>query len=320
MGRSNFFFFIFIIFLFSSCKKDLLYWQSVQKIESNSDTDRLGKIIFLDSKNGFIVGGDWYMEAVILSTRDGGNTWQKKAYPDVGQLLMSATVSPTGSIYSCGFEGKLMHTNDAGNTWQFHQLEHYWFRDMAFTDAGHAIVIGGISFNSGMMQHIDSSGNLLKRDSLNYQLNQITMVSGTVGYICGYGIVLKTTDGGLTWPVQNVLNDNFTAMDVHGEEIWMCGYNGGIYHTANGGNNWTRLRNGNDITLPSYHLNSILFKDSRNGWAAGDNGIVLYSDDGGNHWMEYSHFTGNNLLSITLSADGHLFVVGENGSIFKLTI
>ena len=309
-----------MVFLFSACKKDLLYFQNVQKITSNADTKRLNKIIFTDDLHGYIFGGEWYVDAVILSTNDGGATWQKQSFPNVGQLLNSATISPAGIPYAIGFEGKLMHTTDTGSTWQFHQLEHYWFRDVAFTDPGHAIAVGGISFSSGMIQHLDSSGNLLQRDSLGYQLNQIKMVSPTTGYVCGYGIVKKTTDGGQTWSPQNVLNDNFMCMDVHGDEIWMCGYNGGVYHTSDGGNNWIRYRDGNDITLPRYHLMSILFTDEQNGWAVGESGVVLHSDDGGKHWMEYSHFTTNTFYSITTCPDGNLMAVGDNGSIYKLFV
>ena len=311
---------LFVLFiLIAACKKDQLHFKNVEKINSYSDSDRLNKVIFTDSSNGFIVGGKWYTEALILRTRDGGNTWDRQSFTNVGQLLNSVTQSPDGSVYCIGFEGKLMQSTDTGKTWKFKQLEHYWFRDVAFTSPSQAIVVGGISFGSGMRIKIDSSGTLENRDSFTYQLNQVAMVSPTVGYTCGFGIVLKTTDGGNTWNIQNIENDNFTAMDVHGDEIWICGYNGSIFHTVDGGNNWKRLRNGNDITLVNYRLMSILFTDTKNGWAAGENGVVLYTDDGGHHWMEYTHFTNNMLYSIALCPDGRLMVVGDNGSIYKLT-
>ncbi len=145
------------------------------------------------------------------------------------------------------------------------------------------------------------------------------MVSPSAGYVIGYGTVMKTTDRGNTWNFQNVQGDNFEAMDIHGEEIWMCGYNGSIYHTADGGNNWTRLRNGNDVTLPRYYLMDIVFKDGQNGWAVCDNGKMIHTDDGGQHWEEYDQFTTSSLRSIALCPNGDLIAAGDNGNIFRVS-
>ena len=311
---------VFILFCFSACKKDLLQSRSVQKIESNSDTDRLNKILFINAGDGFIVGGKWYTEALILSTKDSGNTWQRKAFPNVGQLLNGATLSPSGAVYATGFEGKLMHTLDTGSNWEFFQLRHYYFRDLAFTDAAHAVVIGGISFSDGLLQLIDSAGNVLQTDTTYFQLNQVKMISPTTGYICGFGAVIKTTDGWQTWQFLKVQGDDFMAMDIHGDEIWLVGNNGSVFHSTDAGANWARLRNGNDITLKSYHLMDIKFKDSQHGWVAGEEGALLYTDDGGHHWMQYNQFTTNMLTSIALTADGRLMVVGDNGSIYRLSL
>ena len=319
MNRQYLFVALFAFIIFNACKKDQLHFANVQKIESFSDSDRLGKVIFTDAQNGYIVGGKWYIESIVLTTKNGGDTWQRNQNPNVGHLLNSADIGLDGTIYGVGFEGKLVHSYDSGKTWIFHQLEHYWFRDIAFTAPDKAIIVGGISFGSGMIQYIDTAGNLLKRDSLKYQLNQIKMVTPQVGYICGFGTVLKTTNGGTTWDILNVKGDNFMTMDIHGDTIWMCGNNGGIYQTTDAGANWKTLRNGNDITGRSYKLMDIAFKDKLNGWAVGENGIVIYSDDGGNHWMEYTNFTNNLLTSIAICADGRLIAVGDNGSIYKLT-
>ncbi len=301
-----------------SCKKDLLHWQNVAQLDSHSKTDRLAKIIFKDANTGYILGGNWYVDAVILTTNDGGNTWARQSYPLVGQLLMGGTVAPSGTVYGIGFEGKMLNGNGTNSNWQFTQMEHYWFRDLSFKQPDSAILIGGISFNSGMIQHIDSNGHVFMRDSLPYQLNQIKMVSASTGYICGYGLVLKTTDGGMTWAMLDISGDNFYAMCIHGEEIWVCGYNGSIFHTLDGGKNWQNFRNGNDLTQESYRLTDILFTDNMHGWAVGENGLVVYSRDGGQHWSKYDQFTTSTLYSIAQNANGNLFVCGENGSVYRI--
>ncbi len=318
MHRLHYFLFFIVVILFSTCKKDLLHLQSVRQISSYSDSDQLNKILFLNDSIGFIVGGQRFYESVILTTHDGGYTWQRKSYPMAGKALHDIVQSPSGALYTCGFDGKLLHSYNTGKTWDFNQIEYFAFTGLAFTDASHAIVVGGVSFGSGIREYIDTFGHLLKRDSLPYQLNRIVMTSDQTGYMCGYGVMMKTTDGGKNWFFLNLQKDDFTAMDIHGDEIWVCGYNGRIFHTANGGDTWTRLRNGNDITIPRYHLNSIVFKDSQHGWAAGENGKLIYTDDAGHHWAEYDKFTNNTLRSMAFCPNGDLLVAGDNGTLFRI--
>ncbi len=304
--------------LLASCKKDLLHYQSVQQLSSQTDSDRLNKILFIDQNLGFIVGGQRFYDAVILTTHDGGYTWQKQLFPAAGKELTDIVVAPSGAIYTCGFDGKLLRSYDMGQTWMFSQLEYVALSGLAFIDGQHARVVGGVSFSSGVIQHVDSNGNVTSHDSLATQFNKIVMVSGQTGYLCGYGVMLKTTDSAKTWQYLGVKGDNFEAMDVHGDEIWMCGYNGGVYHTTDGGNSWQTLRNGNDITLPRYNLYGILFKDENNGWAVGANGKVIHSDDGGQHWEEYDQFTTNTLYNIAACPNGDLLVAGDHGALYRI--
>lgn len=114
--------------------------------------------------------------------------------------------------------------------------------------------------------------------------------------------------------------DNFRDICVIGEEIWLCGDAGSIFHTYDGGRNWQRYRNGNDITLPHYHLTSIVFADRLNGWATGEQGLLLKTEDGGQHWMEYKPFTGNALRHLSIMRDGSLLVVGDGGGVYRVSV
>ncbi len=319
MNRHGFLFLLLCVSFISACKKDLISFNKVHKLDTHTNDDRLEKIFFFDKKTGFIVGGQRFYNAVILTTDDGGYTWQKKTYPEAGKSLHDIVLSPSGALYICGFDGKLLRSYDTGKTWLFSQLEYFAYTGIAFTDAAHALVVGGVSGNSGIVQYIDSTGGFTRRDSFHYQFNKIFINPDKSGYICGYGLIKKTTDGGATWNFLNVKYDNFTNMDIHGNEIWACGYNGSVVHTTNAGGNWQTLRNGNDITIPRYHLYCILFKDKMNGWAAGEQGKVIYTRDGGKNWSEYDHFTNSTLRSIALCPNGDLLIAGDNGVLFRMT-
>jgi len=305
-----------LVLCFCSCSKDLLHWQLTQKLDTHT-THRLNKILFVNDTLGFAVGGERFQDADILTTHDGGNTWSYQTFPQSGKGIYGITKAPSGIVYTVGFDGKMLYTAD-GNNWQFHQLRYDPCNGIAFATATKAIVVCGVSFEIGSRQHIDSAGNVTKYDSLNYQMNDVCMADAQTGYIAGYGIVQKTVNGGDSWDFMDVNNDNFTAIDCHTpQKLWICGAQGSIYKTTDG-QHWERLRNGNDLTLPRYHLNDILFTDDIHGYAVGENGLVIYTDDGGQHWMEFDRFTDAILRCIVKGPDGNLFTCGDNGSLYRL--
>jgi photosystem II stability/assembly factor-like uncharacterized protein len=313
---------VIFILLFSlcSCRKDLLHWQAVQKLETHTTTDRLNKILFINDSLGFVVGGQRFYNSTILTTKDGGQTWEYKNFSDAGKGLYGIAKSPSGMIYTIGFDGKLLRSTDGGDNWEFHQLWYLPYKDIAFFDNTRGIGIGGVSFKFGCKTSIFFDGNYSVWDSLGYELNDIEMIDGKTGYLSGHGVVMKTNDSGHTWQMQNIKNDNFTAIHAYGQnEAWTCGYNGSIFHTTDGGNSWQKMRNGNDLKLPSYHLLDILFTDRMHGFAIGENGLFIFTDDGGHHWMEFDRFTNATLRCIVKMKDGQLLVCGDNGSLYKVS-
>ena len=302
----------------AGCKKGKLEWNNVEKIESHT-TDRLNEITFTTGETGFIVGGDRFQRATILKTIDGGATWIANNYPEAGKGIYGVNITPDNKVYAVGYDGKVLVTNNNGNSWQFSQLQ-YWkeCKDIAFFDKNNGIIIAGVSFKNGYIFYIDENLKVKKWDSLRYELNDIA-TKNNIGYLCGYGVVQKTTNGGNTWNIQKPTNDNFTALHMLNEqELWVCGLAGSIYHTTDGGNNWDKLRNGNKITIPKYTLLDIYFLNKQIGWAVGEEGLVIRTNDGGKKWIKYKSFTKETLRSITLAPDGKLITVGDNGNIYKL--
>jgi photosystem II stability/assembly factor-like uncharacterized protein len=309
----------FLLTAFCACRKDLLHWQSVQQLSSGT-THKLNRILFVNDTLGFIAGGERFDFADLLITHDGGATWQLQRFPEVGKALYGLAASATGSIYAIGFEGKLLRSTDYGQTWNITNQRPDSYKALAVNAAGTVVMTGGISFDYGFIQRADAAGNRQKQwDSLNYELNDIVLQPGGIGYISAYGTVLKTIDDGATWHRQEVGKDNFKKLYAAGpDDVWICGFNGSIFHTTNGGDTWVRMRNGNDLTIPRYHLESLMFTDTQHGYAVGEQGAVIYTDDGGHHWSEFDRFTSENLNSITRCTNGDLLVCGDHGTLFRL--
>ncbi len=311
--------FFFLMITCCSCKKDLLHFQSAKRIETHTTTDRLDCIYFISDSIGFITGGERFLTATILSTRDGGNSWNYQNFPEAGKRLSAITQAPSGVLYTIGFDGKMLISKDTGRTWSFFQSWFHPYKDIYFPAANRGLIVGGISFNAGFKTVIDGDGFMQPYDSLSFELNDIEMANPKTGFIAGYGVILKTTDSAKTFQELNIHNENFTALFAKNEsEIWTCGYNGSVYHSADGGNKWEAFRNGNNITIPRYRLLDIAFRDSENGFACGEDGLLIYTDDGGRHWFQFEHFTDAALRNIWLMADGSLLVCGDAGTLYRL--
>lgn len=309
--------FTLVIFI-AGCKKDLLHLKKVQQIETFSSDDRLHKIYFTDAKNGFIVGGSRFDRGIILSTHDSGKTWVREIIQNADKAIFGISSSPSGILCAISFDGRFIKSTDAGQNWKVAQLNYEPYKDLAFSSSNHCILIGGVSYSIGYLVNTDSAGLTIKREEPTYELNDIEMQTASVGYISGYGVVQKTEDSGFHWRVLNVHNDNFSAIHAYGNTVWICGYNGSMFVSYDGGDSWQRKRNGNDITLPRYRFLDFIFIDAAHGFAIGEDGLLVYTNDGGDHWMEYDRFTTQTLRSIVALNNGKLMVCGDNGSLFSI--
>ncbi len=305
----------------SACKKDLLQFTGVQALNSHTNS-RLNKICFVDSNTCIVVGGEKFDRSDIVVSNDGGYTWNDYSFLAAPKGMYSLAVSPSRHIYTSGYDAHVIYSPDRGHNWQTRYIDRYAFYvGASFPADTVGYFVSTIGQDSGAIVKVDTNLNvrLYKRTLIG--LNDIKMFNTKVGYVIGYGAILKTSDAGQTW---NYLatggEDNFFGMDVHSEnDAWFCGYAGGITHTTDGGQSFTWLRNGNDITIPSYRLYDIVFRpDDLSGWAVGGKGLVIHTTDGGNHWAQYEKFTDSDLFNIAICPNGDLLISGDNGTLFRL--
>ena len=311
--------FIIVVFVISSCKKDVLTPASSNKIEV-ATTASLNKITFVNERTGYIVGGIRYEQADLLMTQDGGATWKVFNITDADGKEVYGLARFNERTYAAGFDGKIFVKSAPEAEWRYVQSNWWeWFQDIQFVTANKGFVVAGINYRNGRIFQVDSLGNINKVDSFDFELTALQFADNLTGYSCGFGAVLKTTNGGDEWLQQNLKGDYFKAIScVDALNVWIVGYNGTIVHTADGGENWQKQRNGDNPTLKKYRLRAVHFKDIHTGYAAGDKGLVLKTTDGGEHWSEFSHFTDNDLHGLTFHPDGSMWVVGDNGSIFRI--
>ena len=111
-------------------------------------------------------------------------------------------------------------------------------------------------------------------------------MDANTGWICGSdGKISKTTDGGTSWTEYSTPFSN-TILEI-------CFINNttgwavsteGISKTTDGGKTWAIQYTPKIL----YEPKSLYFIDTNTGWAAGNYGLMLHTTDGGNTWTEQS--------------------------------
>jgi len=116
------------------------------------------------------------------------------------------------------------------------------------------------------------------------------------GWIAGAnGVMLHTTNGGLSWTSQTTHVSNATIYRmkfVDSNNGWAVGSGGSIIHTSDGGAHWT-VQN----SATSNILIGLASTDALNAWAVGDNGTIVHTSNGGANWIPQISGTAQALYS-----------------------
>ncbi|MFJ6089373.1 WD40/YVTN/BNR-like repeat-containing protein [Pseudomonas chlororaphis] len=134
------------------------------------------------------------------------------------------------------------------------------------------------------------------------------------------GHILYSDDQGQTWtqakvPSRQLLTAVYFVDAKHG---WAVGHDAQVLASEDGGLTWTKQFEDLKREAP---LLDLWFQDTSNGFAVGAYGALLATTDGGKHWEDASDRLDNedqyHLNAIAAVKDSGLFIVGEQGSMFR---
>ncbi|MFC6340010.1 hypothetical protein GIR22_07565 [Pseudomonas sp. CCM 7891] len=134
------------------------------------------------------------------------------------------------------------------------------------------------------------------------------------------GHILYSDDQGASWtqakvPTRQLLTAVFFVDDKQG---WAVGHDAQILATTDAGATWTEQFQDRAREAP---LLDVWFKDASNGFAVGAYGALMETTDGGKQWDDVSDRLDNedqyHLNAIAYVKDAGLFIVGEQGSLFR---
>ncbi|MFK8329482.1 WD40/YVTN/BNR-like repeat-containing protein [Pseudomonas sp. BJa5] len=134
------------------------------------------------------------------------------------------------------------------------------------------------------------------------------------------GHILFSDDQGQTWtqakvPTRQLLTAVYFVDDKQG---WAVGHDAQILASSDGGVTWSKQFEDLKREAP---LLDVWFKDAQQGFAVGAYGALLETTDGGKHWTDVGERLDNedqfHLNGIAAIKDAGLFIVGEQGSMFR---
>jgi len=210
-------------------------------------------VFFTDANHGWIVGGEWFssentFKAVILSTNDGGLTWDQQNF--TGFRLYSVHFPDSTNGYAVGVSDNgsvMMKTSDGGITWTQSDIElTISLKSVYFLNENKGFAVG--------WGHGDSKG------------------------------ILKTENGGASWEVLPYSEDVIYLCDIFFPDAdtgYAVGSGGKVFKTTDGGDTW--VGNGYGYCAS---LNSVFFLDGNKGWTVGSRGTVLQTSTGGTLGIE----------------------------------
>jgi photosystem II stability/assembly factor-like uncharacterized protein len=153
-------------------------------------------------------------------------------------------------------------------------------------------------------------------------LGQIVFVDANRGWVTGRNLLLRTTDGGLSWTAVDTTTARSTYIDfVDAQRGWRIlvpfspdeAY---VQRTSDGGVTWQTVLVTSTYFVPGYNV--LDFINTSEGWVAGGQGLVWYTKDGGATWSRTA-FADYNLADMHAFAAGQAWFVGQNGFVGRFS-
>lgn len=254
-------------------------WRQARTVPTRA---MLTGVFFHDEKLGWAVGHD----AVILRSRDGGETWELLyRAPEEERPFFDVWFQDAGHGFALGAYGFFLATSDGGDTWSPRQ-------------------IGGAEADDEEDPYGYGYG-------VDYHLNHIARAeSGRLYVAAEAGTVYRSDDGGETWrslpsPYEGSF---FGTLPLDGEAVLLFGLRGHLFRSDDAGESWRPIES--DTT-------AILAAGARlaDGTivVAGGAGALLVSRDGGETFTLTERPDRQALSAVLAAADGSLVLVGEFG-------
>lgn len=298
--------------------------------QSSVGTDGIKSIYFINSDTGYVAG----VGGRIYKTNNGGTTWSSIR---TGSQQINDIYFPTADTgYAVNAIGQVLYTYNGGQGWGSNSLMRASLYSVHFINSNIGFAVGQStngSFNGATIGKTMDAGATwtIQNFQTNSSLSRIQFVDDSIGYAVGFnfsqrdGVVLKTTNGGISWTEQNVTDSTntlifrgafFTNRDtgfIVGQHIAGANQSAVIYTTTDGGSTWAF-----QLVANRAELYDIQFINDSLGYAVGlyfgqtgcGESLILKTTNGGNTWsIDYTNPLVYGLVSITAPDPNTIYTV-----------
>ncbi|HMF57380.1 MAG TPA: YCF48-related protein [Pyrinomonadaceae bacterium] len=212
-------------------------WREVMRFtpsDSGGAIAELYSIRFSSKKRGWIVGSlsrrDIVVDSLLLSTDDGGASWQSRRVPTRDELIHVDFVNDhRGWIVGAG--GTILHTEDEGVTWTEQRSGvRVTLYHVDFNDTDHGWAVG----ERGTILRTLNGGDTWMTVAVQFRarLLSVQFANGHEGWAVGRGgLILHSEDSGETWVKQESnTRENLYALFVEKKRAWAVGGDGTVLH------------------------------------------------------------------------------------------
>ncbi len=267
---------------------------------------------------GHIVGGDTWTLGIYGQSDDLGITWQFDSL--LNKRILDISFDPTGKAYAVGIDGHLFD-KPKNKPWNFHRFG-TWdpARGIAVNEDGMGVLVSGSAFGNGIIERFDSNFVQLQVDRFEFQLQDVVFSNEMTIHVAGYGIMMRSIDGGANWiRAENIVGDFFQEIQFIDENIgYAVGAGGSIIKTEDAGGHWEFIRTGKNWTVSDEPFRALFFIDELEGYIAGNNGSLFYTENGGVSWKKIENLPEENFEDVVILNDTG-FLVGEEGVLVRFT-
>jgi photosystem II stability/assembly factor-like uncharacterized protein len=242
-------------------------------------------VSFADKLNGVIAGSN------VITTTDGGETWQPEFFSYDNNFLSALCVDP-GYILVGDDSGFVYQSIDSGETWSSKKISTYPIRSIFLFRGG---------TTGFLLLYALTSHSFISKYSHPWEEKELTFFNGLgseafSGESCNGGgstfivgvqgdlraapVILRQKMSDTSWSRSGIYPD--PGGEIRGVSapslnvVYACGYPGLIYKTTDGGDNWILH------SVPTTQtLHSINFFNDTKGFAVGDSGTILFTSNGG---------------------------------------
>lgn len=310
-------FFALLFFCFPSCQQIDTVERSWQQVELPT-SERLNTIFLSNDSVWHVAGGTGYQNGIHLSTYDAGQTWQVDTIGiSIAYDLYFENAEAGIATGLFGVRRKLERTGPwffqgIGNAGPIPPIK-------AIARRGNQTIIGGgIGFQEGSILLLDEALRTVIRDSFAGEINDLTFVQEEVAMGVGYGVVVRSIDGGASWTRLPIYQDNFTSLHFPSEETgYIVGFSGSILKTTDGGQNWETLRDGDRLSVSDQPFRAVFFKNELEGCIVGDRGLVWVTTDGAATWQAVADMPTVHFYGVTI-LNNSVFIVGADGVLVQM--